>query len=42
MLLAALTWTVALVIDATPWSTAPVFLIGIGIMAAASYSGTEE
>lgn len=38
MLLAALTWTVALVIDATPWSTAPVFLIGIGIMASATVS----
>ncbi len=35
-LLAALTWTVALVVDGTPWSTAPLFLIGIGMLVSAT------
>ena len=37
-LLAALIWTIALVIDATPWSTEPVFLIGVGMLASATVS----
>lgn len=32
-LLAALLWTIALVVDATPWSAAPAFLIGVGMLA---------
>jgi hypothetical protein len=35
-LLAALAWTVALVLDGTPWATAPVFLIGVGLLASAT------
>lgn len=35
-LLAALTWTVALVVDGTPWSGAPTFLIGVGMLASAT------
>ncbi len=35
-LLAALIWTVALVVDGTPWSTAPLFLIGIGMLVSAT------
>ena len=31
-LLSALAWTVALVLDGTPWATAPVFLIGVGLL----------
>jgi hypothetical protein len=35
-LLAALAWTIALVVDGTPWTTAPVLLIGVGMLASAA------
>ena len=35
-LLSALAWTLALVLDGTPWTTAPVLLIGVGLLASAT------
>lgn len=35
-LLAALAWTVALVLEGAPWAPAPVFLIGVGLLATAT------
>lgn len=35
-LLSALAWTVALVLDGTPWETVPVLLIGLGMLASAA------